>query len=504
MRRRLLALSNVRRQGHRLLPEVSAARNRGWFDAFAIPAKYRKFARRTNRAIGARDSSRGLWSLLAFQPRKLARAPELELSEIMSATPQLNALFPPWAAFLFHPSRYKVAYGGRGSSKSWSFARALIAKAYSGRQRILCARELQTSISESVHQLLSTQIELMGLARYFDIQQQNIYCPHTGSEIFFYGVKNNPTKIKSTEGITICWLEEAEKISEDSWRILIPTIRESGSEIWVTFNPDEETDPTYQRFVVNPPPDCITREVNWTENPWFPDELRREKDYLYRVDPDAADWVWGGHPRTNRSAQIFRGKYIVEPFEPPTPDMCNAEHPMWDGPYYGADWGFAQDPTVLLKMWIAGARTGATQGRLMIEYEAYGIGVEITDIPEMFLRIPGSREHMIRADSSRPETISHVRNAGRFRIEPAEKWSGSIEDGVAYLRSFEQIVIHPRCRHAIEEARLYSYKVDRLTHDVMPDIVDKHNHCWDGVRYALEPLIRATSSGSVWARLGED
>src|SRR5579862_1775392 len=120
----------------------------------------------------------------------------------------LNASFPPWAEFLFTPARYKVAYGGRGSSKSWSFARALIAKAYSERLRILCARELQTSITESVHQLLSDQIALMGLSRYFDIQQQGIYCPRTGSEFFFYGIRNNTTKLKSTEGVNIAWVEE--------------------------------------------------------------------------------------------------------------------------------------------------------------------------------------------------------------------------------------------------------------------------------------------------------
>lgn len=412
----------------------------------------------------------------------------------------VTASWPPWAEFLFRPARYKVAYGGRGSSKSWSFARALIAKAYSERLRILCARELQTSITESVHQLLSDQIALMGLSRYFDIQQQGIYCPRTGAEFFFYGIRNNTTKIKSTEGIDIVWVEEAEKISETSWQILIPTIREAGSEIWITFNPDEESDPTYRRFVINRPPDCVAVEVNWTANPWFPEELRREKDYLYRVDADAADWVWGGRPRTNTSSQIFRGKYTIETFIPPTPADTPTEQ-QWDGPYYGADWGFAQDPTVLMKLWIAGAQPGKTRGRLMVEYEAYGIGVEVIDIPRMFEKIPGARQHLIRADSSRPETISHVRNEGQFRIASAEKWKGSIEDGVAYLRSFEQIVIHPRCPHAQEEARLYSYKVDRLTHDVLPDIVDRHNHCWDAIRYALQPLIMNTSSLGVWSRL---
>jgi phage terminase large subunit len=407
------------------------------------------------------------------------------------------AQFPAWAQELFRPHRYKVAYGGRGSTKSWSFARALLTLAYQGKYRILCARELQTSITESVHQLLADQITLMGLDRWFEVQKIGIRALTTNSEFFFYGIRNNVTKIKSTEGVDIVWVEEAEKISEESWKILIPTVRRPGSEIWISFNPDEENDPTYQRFVVNTPPDAWVEKVNWTENPWFPEELRREREYLYRVDPDAAEWVWEGNPRTNRSSQIFRDKYSVEAFEVPTdrPDLLG-----WDGPYLGADWGFANDPTVLMKLWIKDRIQGRSQGTLFIEYEASGIGVEITDTPALFDKVPGSRKGLIRADNARPETISHVANAG-FRIVGCEKWKGCEEDRVAYMRSFEKIVIHPRCTRQIQEAKLYSFKVDRLTKDVTTDIVDKHNHCWDANGYALEPLIMSTTSAGVWSRL---
>lgn len=413
---------------------------------------------------------------------------------------KLTAFWPRWSEFLFRPARYKVAYGGRGSSKSWSFARALIALAYTAKHRILCAREFQSSISESVYQLLVSQITAMGLAPWFDVQAQSIRCPLTGSEFLFYGIRTNVTKIKSTEGVTLCWVEEAEKISEESWSILVPTVRAAGSEIWATFNPDEETDPTYQRFVLNPPPDCVSQQVNWTQNPWFPPELAKEKDYLYRVDPEAASWVWGGAPRTNRSSQIFRGKYRVEQFTAPS-EAWDRKAQSWDGPYFGCDWGFAQDPTVLTRVWVKGAQPGVTRGQLMIEHEAYAIGCEIRDTVKLFDTVPGARAHVIRADNARPETISHVKNEGMLRIEPVEKWKGSVEDGVNYLRSFEEIVIHPRCTHTLEEARLYSYKVDRLTHDVMPVIVDRHNHTWDAIRYALEPLIRRSTSLGAWMRL---
>ena len=160
----------------------------------------------------------------------------------------------------------------------------------------------------------------------------------------------------------------------------------------------------------------------------------------------------------------------------------------WDGPYFGADWGFSQDPTTLVKLWIG-------ERKLYVEHEAYGVGVDIDRTPEFFDRVPGAREATIRGDSARPETISYLRRNGYPGIESVTKWKGSVEDGVAALRGFEQIVIHPRCRHTEEEARLWAYKIDRLTGDVMPDLVDRHNHIWDAVRYALEPVIRSSGGG---------
>jgi phage terminase large subunit len=344
--------------------------------------------------------------------------------------------------------------------------------------RVLCARELQVSIAESVHKLLSDQVEAMGLSPWFDIEQQVIRSS-VRSEFIFAGIKNNAAKLKSLEGVDVCWVEEAEKVSNASWETLIPTIRKPGSEIWVSFNPHDANDPTYQRFVVNPPPSARVIEMNWRDNPWFPAELRAEMEYLYRVDPEAAAHVWGGQCRTMSNAQVLRGKYVVEAFEPGDD---------WDGPYFGADWGFSVDPTALVKLWI-------NERTLYLEHEAYGVGVEIDQLPAMFDRVPGAREARIRADSARPETISFMQRNGYPGIVSVVKWSGSVEDGVAALRGFEQIVIHPRCRHAEEEARLWAYKVDRLSGDVLADLVDKHNHVWDAVRYALEPVIRNSGMG---------
>jgi phage terminase large subunit len=382
--------------------------------------------------------------------------------------------------FLFDPAaRYKVCYSGRGAAKSWSFARALIIQSSRKPLRVLCAREYQSSIRDSVHRLLSDQIDVMGLSSVFDAGKAEI-SGKNGSLFIFEGIKHNVTKIKSMEGIDIVWCEEAERISEESWRVLIPTIRKKGSEIWVSFNPDQETDPTYKRFVIDHPNGAIVREVSWEDNPWFPEELRREMEYDYRTDPDAAAWVWGGQCRTITDAQVLKGKWVVQEFAPAS---------EWNGPYFGADWGFAKDPTVLIKLWVH-------NHKLWIEYEAYGIGVDIADTPTLFDAIPESRRYVIRADNARPETINHVRKAG-FRIIGADKWKGSIEDGISFLRSFEQIIIHPRCKHIAQEARLWSYKTDKLTGDVLPKLQEGHEHCWDASRYALQPMITRSSSGKI-------
>lgn len=381
---------------------------------------------------------------------------------------------PEWSQTLFQPARYKTYYGGRGASRSWTVARALLVLGSSKRLRILCVRELQRSIADSVHKLLSDQIELIGLPGW-RITQRTIEHVVTGTTFIFEGIKQNVTKIKSLEGIDICWVEEAERISKESWEVLIPTIRKEGSEIWITFNPYLETDPTYDRFVLNAEPDWITLKLSWRDNPWFPDVLRKDMEYLYRVDPEAAEHVWGGECIKTTAASILNGKWVVEPF---TPDES------YQGPYHGADFGFAVDPTTAVRLW--------TKKRVLyVEYESYQVGLDTDKIKVRWQRdVPNIHKFIIRADSARPETISYLKKQGLNKISPVIKWKGSVEDGVAYLRQFERIVIHPRCINTIQEARLWSYKVDKQTGEILPEVADKHNHIWDAVRYALAPIIR--------------
>ena len=215
-----------------------------------------------------------------------------------------RAEFPAKLRFLFEPARYKILYGGRGGAKSWGVARALLIQAAATPLRILCAREFQNSIVESVHHLLQAQIDATGLGSFYEVQNSMIRGTN-GSEFIFAGLRNNVTKIKSFEGVDRVWVEEAQTVGKSSWDTLIPTIRKDGSEIWVTYNPELETDETHRRFVVTPPPGAIVVKINWNDNPWFPDTLLREKDELKVRDPDAYQNVWEGNCRMTLDGAIY-------------------------------------------------------------------------------------------------------------------------------------------------------------------------------------------------------
>jgi len=238
-----------------------------------------------------------------------------------------NAQFPVKMASLFDKARYKVYYGGRGAGKSHSAAKALLVLGAKSQIRVLCAREYQTSIKDSVHKLLCDQITLMGLEGFYEITQSAIRGKN-GTEFAFVGLKNNVANVKSYEGVDYCWVEEAQTVSRHSWNTLIPTIRKEGSEIWITFNPELETDETYQRFVVRPPEHAIVQKINWNDNPWFPEVLALEKDALKSRDPSAYQTVWEGLCRLTVDGAIFAnemqvaeldGRITKVPYDPTKP-----------------------------------------------------------------------------------------------------------------------------------------------------------------------------------------
>lgn len=386
------------------------------------------------------------------------------------------------------PARYRGAHGGRGSAKTRSFALMTAVRAYMFAETgqagvILCGREFMNSLEDSSMEEVKQAIRSVPwLDAYFDIGEKYIRTRNKRVSYVFAGLRHNVDSIKSKARILIAWVDEAENVSETAWQKLAPTVREAGSEIWVTWNPEIDGSPTDKRFRKHPPTDSKIVELNYADNPWFPAELEQERlDDRERLDDQTYAWIWEGAYRENSEAQILANKYRVSEFEPAKD---------WDGPYFGIDWGFSQDPTAGVKLWIH-------DRRLYIEHEAGKVGLENDDIAQYMIdRLPEIEHHTVRADSARPETISHVKQTGGGkraslpRIVGVEKWKGSVEDGIAHLRSYREIVIHPRCKSTINEARLYSYKVDRLTGDVLTDIVDAHNHYWDAIRYALQPLIK--------------
>lgn len=382
--------------------------------------------------------------------------------------------------------RYRALYGGRGSGKSYSVALMAAVWGYAQPLRILCTREFQASIKESFHAELKAAIAAHPwLEAHYDVGVDYLRGLN-GTEFIFRGLRHNSQAIKSLAKIDLTIVEEAETVPEGSWLDLEATVfRQPDSELIAIWNPRDDGSPVDKRFRKSPPDDALIAEVNWHDNPFFPDGLdalrRREQQ---RLDPATYAHVWDGAYLENSDAQVFHGKISVEEFAPGSD---------WDGPYLGGDFGFSQDPTAAVEVWING-------DDLYIHREAVKVGLELDDTSEFVCaKIPGFDKEVSRWDSARPESISHLKRHGLPRAQSVKKWSGSVEDGIQFLRSFRRIVIHPRCVDMQKEARLYSYKVDRLTGDVTSKVVDDHNHCWDAVRYAVQPMInRKKKRAGTW------
>jgi phage terminase large subunit len=384
------------------------------------------------------------------------------------------------------PARTRVFKGGRGSGKTRGLALRSALRVYQLAEMgvegvFLASREHLNSLDESSMEEIKAAIRSVDwLHTYFDIGEKYIRTRNRRISYVFAGLRHNLDSIKSKARIIGNWTDEAENVSEVAYRKLIPTIRSEGpgwvAENWISYNPESSESATHKRFVEATPGDCIVTNVNWSDNPWFPDILNSQRLEDQRLRPETYDHVWEGAFLTLTDAQVFGGKFVVEDFEP---------GPGWDGPYQGLDFGFAQDPTAAVECWIY-------DGKLYIRREAGKTQLELDDTASFIgQRIPSFTDHVARADSARPESISFLRRHGLPRLEAVEKWKGSIEDGVAFLKSFAGIVIHSDCPQTAREFRLYSYKVDRLSGDIRPDIVDANNHFIDALRYAVAPMIKA-------------
>ena len=389
---------------------------------------------------------------------------------------ELSIPTPRWAKPLLAPSRYKGASGGRGSGKSWFFADCVVdALVCDPDIRIVCIREVQRSLRFSAKKLIEDQIERHRVGHLFEVLRDEIRPKNGNGVVIFNGMQDHTAdSIKSLEGFSVAWVEEAQSLSARSLELLLPTIRKPQSELWFSWNPDQPTDPVDAFFKKEKGAAHV--HVNYDQNPFCPDEIRTLAEQHRLRDPDTFGHVWLGEYNTKSDDQVLHGKWYVEDFEPGQD---------WE-PYYGADWGFSVDPTTLVECYI-------NNDMLYICREAYGNGVEIVDTPALFDSIQSASHYVIRADSARPELISYMQKNGYPKIKAVDKWKGSIEDGITHLRSFKKIIIHPECKMTAQEARLWKWKRDKAG-EITPKLQDGNDHCWDAIRYALAPFIKKSNN----------
>jgi phage terminase large subunit len=385
--------------------------------------------------------------------------------------------------------RFKGMKGGRGGGKSHYVAETLVRDCFRGHVRAACIREVQNSIKDSVKQLIEDKIRKHNVLGHFKITEREIVGPNE-SLFIFRGLQNHTAaSIKSLEGFNRPWYEEAQTLTQRSLDLAIPTFRTPGTEQLFTWNPEFSDDPVDKFFregIEADDPDFICVTVNYEDNPWFPDDLRRDMERDKLRDIDKYNWIWRGGYRQNSEAQVFKN-WKVERFDAPPPGTEILG---------GGDWGFSVDPTVGTLCFIVG-RT------LYIWREVWAIGCEIDRTPALFDKLDPewdakhtdpnwqslARRVPIIADSARPETISYMQKHGYPNMRRAVKGPGSVEDGIEFLKNYD-IVIHPDCIHTIDEYKLYSYKIDKKTQKVTTDLEDKNNHCIDADRYAVENVRR--------------
>lgn len=396
----------------------------------------------------------------------------------------INPKVPRWAVPLLTARRYKGAKGGRSGGKSHFFVEQAVTRmAADPACKVVGIREVQKSLRYSVKELVEAKIAELGVAHLFDVQREAIFHKNGPGLMHFTGMQDHTAdSVKGLESFDLALVDEANQISARSLRLLTPTMRKQGSELWFGWNPENETDAVDEFFRKNAgDPDFICVEVNITDNPFVSDtgwrEYARDRD---RARQNPNDWaifehVWHGAYNLMSERIVFAGKYAVEEFEP---------GPGWDGPYYGCDFGFAQDPTTFVEKWVKGDELFYRRG-------AGRVGLELDATAEFAkAHLPGIERHVIRADSARPESISYLSRHGLPRITGVDKWKGSVEDGIAFMRSFRRIVIHPEAEPVRREHGVYRYKVNKAG-DILPEIEDADNHYIDAGRYAIAPLIQA-------------
>jgi phage terminase large subunit len=394
----------------------------------------------------------------------------------------LDLDLPSSLKWLFQPARYKVAYGGRGGGKSWSFVRALLFRAWKQKTRILCAREIQNSIKESVHQLLKDQINTLGQEDYFKVKETSISAIN-GSEFIFEGLRHNVDNIRSKEGIDIAAVFEAKNVSKASWEVLIPTVRQPNSEIWVEFNPELDTDETYKRFVLFPPTNAVVRKVNWSDNPWFPPILKQELDDLKQRDPDAYLNIWEGFCRTTLEGAVYAnelreatadGRITRVPYDERAP-----VHTFWD-------LGFSDCTSIWFaqKIGFEYQVIDFYQNRLqklphylkMLQDRPYVYGTDY---------LPHDAEHGSLASDS---VAKQMKDSGR-KVVTLERIK-NIQLGINATRTiFNRLIFdEAKCVDGLQALRHYTYDIDEHEQWSKLPLHNENSHAADALRTLGESI----------------
>ena len=370
--------------------------------------------------------------------------------------------------------------GGRGGAKSEALACIAITESFIDDGVILCCREIQKSIADSLYATIVNAISKYKLDPYFKILNNEITNLITGSRFIFAGLKSNITSIKSINKLRVVLTDEAENISEQSWSYLRPTPRYGQVRFYVVFNPRFEHDATWQQFVINKDERTLHITINWQDNPWFPESLNNQRLRALRGDAGRYAWIWEGKFLQISDSSILAKKLKVLDFE------ITKE---FGTPYIGIDWGFSVDPTAIIECYHY-------NDCLYITNAAAKVGLELDDTAKYLINnAPNVLKYTSRADSARPETISKVKKEIPL-ITACNKWKGSVEDGVVFLQSFNAIYIHPNADACYGELSAYSYKTDD-SGEPTTIIQDADNHYADALRYAIEPIIKHQSTPRV-------
>ena len=363
-----------------------------------------------------------------------------------------------------------LSYGGRGGAKShgWAEVFSTMMRFRAG-YKLLCVREFQNSIEDSVYALLQGKADDL-FPNFFSFKNNRMYGKN-GSYASFIGLSRNIGSAKSLEGYDGCWVEEGQYLSAKGWEILEPTIRKDQSKIAISMNRDSEDAILDTTFIQNEPPEtAMVKKINYYDNPYPIPKLERMAEHCRKTNYKAYRHIWLGELNRIDEAEVFHGKWRTEKFETPEDAIF----------YHGVDWGFGAHPTAIVRCYIK-------ENTLYIDKAGYYWRSDLEDLPELFTKdVPTSKTWRIIADSANPAEIRYIRNKG-FDVWGVKK--GTIESGIRYLRSYDCIVIHEDLKHLIAEAKNYKYKLDPKTGDVLPILIKEHDHGWDAIRYALSRLI---------------